>query len=170
MGAALVLETYNYQDYKQWEGDWELIHGHPYAMAPSPMGIHQFLMMRIGSLLNNKLNELDCNECFVVGELDYIISDDTVLKPDVALLCGELPKFIRKAPTAIFEIISPSTRLRDEITKKEIYQREGVKNLFLVYPEEKKIIFNDKEIEKIEIETPCGKIEFDKKDVFKGLK
>ena len=165
---ALVLETYTYDDYKQWEGDWELIYGHPYAMAPSPIGKHQFIMMRLGYFLQKNLDELDCNECFVLGEIDYIISDDTVLKPDVALVCGELPKFIKKPPVAIFEIISPSTKLRDETTKKEIYEKEGVK-LFLVYPDEKKVIYKEKEIKKIEIDTPCGKIEFESKEIFKGL-
>ena len=166
---ALVLETYTYDDYKHWEGDWELIYGHPYAMAPSPIGKHQFVMGRIIYQLNKKLEELDCNECFVLGEIDYIISDDTVLKPDVALVCGKLPKFITTPPIAIFEIISPSTKLRDEITKKEIYEKQGVKNLFLVYPDEKKVIFKDKEIKTIKIDTPCGKIEFEKKEIFKGL-
>ena len=27
--------NYNYEDYKQWEGDWELIGGLAYAMAPA---------------------------------------------------------------------------------------------------------------------------------------
>jgi len=167
--AAMLLETYTYDDYKKWEGDWELIYGHPYAMAPSPLGKHQFIMGRIIYNLNKNLDELDCNKCFVLGEIDYIISNDTVLKPDVALVCGKLPKYIEKPPIAIFEIISPSTKLRDEIVKKEIYKKEGVKYLYLVYPDEKKIIFNDKEIEKIEIVSPCGKIEFNKSEIFKGL-
>ncbi len=166
--AALVLETYTYDDYKNWQGEWELIYGHPYAMAPSPVGKHQFIMGRIIYQLNKHLDELECNECFVLGEIDYIISNDTILKPDVALVCGELPKFIQKPPVAIFEIISPSTKLRDEITKKEIYEKQGVK-LFLVYPDEKKVIYKEKEIEKIEIDTPCGKIEFESKEIFKGL-
>jgi len=166
---VLVLETYTYDDYKKWEGDWELIHGHPHAMAPSPVGAHQYVMGRIIYNLNKKLEELECNECFVIGEIDYIISDDTVLKPDVALVCGKLPKYIKTPPIAIFEIISPATKLRDEITKKEIYIKAGVKNLFLVYPDDKKVIFNNKEIDKIEIKTPYGKIEFGAKDNFKGL-
>ncbi len=165
---ALVLETYTYDDYKQWEGDWELIYGHPYAMAPSPIGKHQFIMMRLGYFLQKNLDELECNKCFVLGKIDYIISNDTVLKPDVALVCGELPKFIQKPPVAIFEIISPSTKLRDETTKKEIYENQGIK-LFLIYPDEKKVIYKEKEIKKIEINAPCGKIEFESKDIFKGL-
>jgi len=166
---ALLLETYTYDDYKNWKGDWELIYGHPYAMAPSPVGKHQFVMMKIGYQLNKKLEELGCNKCFVLGEIDYIISNDTVLKPDVALVCGKLPKFITTPPVAIFEIISQSAKLRDEITKKEIYEKKGVKNIFLVYPDEKKVIFKDNEIKKIEIDTPCGKIEFNTKEIFKGL-
>ena len=166
--AALVLETYTYDDYKNWQGDWELIYGHPYALSPSPVGKHQFIMMRLGYFLQKNLDELKCNEYFVLGEIDYIISNNTVLKPDVALVCGELPKFIRKPPVAIFEIISPSTKLRDEITKKEIYEKEGVK-LFLVYPDEKKVIYKEKEITKIEIDTPCRKIEFNTTEIFKGL-
>ncbi len=165
---ALVLETYTYDDYKNWEGDWELIYGHPFAMAPSPVGKHQFIMGRLIYQLNKILDEKECNKCFVLGEIDYIISDNTVLKPDVALVCGKLPKFIKKPPVAIFEIISPATKLRDEITKKEIYEKNGVK-LFLVYPDEKKVVFNEKETEKIEINTPCGKIAFDSKEIFKGL-
>ena len=30
------LPHYSYQDYRRWEGDWELIEGIPYAMTPSP--------------------------------------------------------------------------------------------------------------------------------------
>ena len=167
--AALVLETYTYDDYKIWEGDWELIYGHPYAMAPSPIGKHQFIMGKIIYNLNKNLEKSDCNKCFVLGETDYIISNNTVLKPDVSLVCGELPKFIQKPPVAIFEIISPSTKLRDEITKKEIYEKEGVKYLFLVYPDEKKVVFNNKEIDKIEIKSLRGEIKFDVKEIFKGL-
>lgn len=166
--AALVLETYTYNDYKNWEGDWELIYGHPYAMAPSPVGKHQFIMGRIIYQLNKILDEKECNSCYVLGEIDYIVSNDTILKPDVALVCGKLPKFIKKPPLCVFEIISPSTKLRDEITKKEIYEKNKVK-LFLVYPDEKKVIYNEKEIQKIEIDTPCGKIEFNKEEIFKGL-
>ncbi len=37
----LELDTYTYKDYKLWEGDWELINGHPQAMTPSPKYEHQ---------------------------------------------------------------------------------------------------------------------------------
>ena len=42
------LPHYNYEDYKQWEGDWELIDGIPYSMAPTPNITHQELNLNIG--------------------------------------------------------------------------------------------------------------------------
>jgi len=38
---------YIYEDYRHWQGDWELIDGYPFAMAPSPYGKHQKLMGRL---------------------------------------------------------------------------------------------------------------------------
>ncbi|MEO1923214.1 MAG: Uma2 family endonuclease, partial [Nautiliaceae bacterium] len=36
MATAIIEELYTVKDYEQWEGDWELIEGRPYAMAPAP--------------------------------------------------------------------------------------------------------------------------------------
>ena len=47
MGAVAYSEHYTYDDYIQWDGDWELIEGHPYAMASAPMITHQALAMQI---------------------------------------------------------------------------------------------------------------------------
>ena len=39
-----AFEYYTYDDYIKWEGDWELIDGIAYAMAPSPLKTHQNLL------------------------------------------------------------------------------------------------------------------------------
>ena len=39
-----AYEYYTYDDYIHWEGDWELIDGIAYAMAPSPLKSHQNLL------------------------------------------------------------------------------------------------------------------------------
>ena len=70
-----AIEYYSYSDYVQWEGNWELIHGYPLMMAPSPMIIHQIL----ASLMLVELsNTLTCDECIVIGEQDWKISDETI--------------------------------------------------------------------------------------------
>jgi len=126
------IELYTVEDYQNWEGDWELIYGSPYAMAPSPMVTHQNINMKIARQLSEKLDE--CPECQVLFEIDWEISSDTVVKPDTLVICYEPDEKITKKPELIFEIVSPSTVKRDEILKFELYQQEGVEFYVIVYP------------------------------------
>ena len=139
MNNLAYIEHYSYEDYKNWEGDWELIDGKPYAMSPSPMKSHQTLAYEIAFRLREKLEETDCQNCEVFGEFDYKISNDTVLKPDLVFVCDESNEnYLTKAPEIIFEIVSPSTAKRDEIYKFSIYEQEKVKYYVLVYPQDLK--------------------------------
>ena len=56
MGALSIkdIPTYNYDDYLNWEGRWELINGIPYAMSPMPYPKHQ----RISNNISWQLTEL----------------------------------------------------------------------------------------------------------------
>jgi len=130
---AQAIEYYTYDDYKNWDGEWELIEGIPLAMAPAPMRKHQSLATEIMYNLRKQLD--DCIECEVLGEIDYKVSDDTILKPDIVLTCGETNEsYLTKAPEIIVEIISKSTAKRDEKYKFEIYEQEKIKYYILVYP------------------------------------
>ena len=133
--GALRLEdvNYSYDDYKLWEGNWELMDGIAVAMSPAPMRKHQSLASEIIYNIRTQLD--DCELCEVLGEVDYKISDDTVLRPDIVLSCGETNEsYLTKAPEIIVEIISKSTAKRDENYKFEIYEREKVKYYIIVYP------------------------------------
>ena len=67
---------------------------------------------------------------------DWIVSDDTVVRPDVMVICGRIEgDYPTRTPRIIFEIISPSTAIQDERLKFELYQSEGVGWYVLVYPE-----------------------------------
>ncbi len=132
MGAVYAIETYTYEDYKLWKGDWELIDGMPLSMSPSPIKDHQNISMAISNALYDEVKE--CDECDVVYELDYIVDNENVLRPDIALICHEDSDYIRKAPKIIVEIVSDSTAKRDEKVKYEIYEKEKVLYYVLVYP------------------------------------
>ncbi len=139
MENLAYIEHYNYEDYKNWEGDWELINGKPYAMAPSPMKIHQSLAYEIARIIGNEIEKKGCENCEIFGEFNYKVSNDTVLKPDLVFVCDENNEnYLTKAPEIIFEIISPSTARKDEIYKFYIYEQEKVKYYVLVYPEDLK--------------------------------
>ncbi len=132
-----AIEYYTYEDYKLWEGDWELIYGQPVAMAPAPVIDHQLLIVSISTQFYYQLEE--CEECQVLVEEDWKISDDTVVRPDVAIVCGNKnDNYIAKAPEVVVEIVSPSTAKRDEKVKFEIYEKEKVQYYVIVYPEDKK--------------------------------
>lgn len=129
------LPHYTYDDYVQWEGKWELINGIAYAMAPAPMRKHQGLAYEIAHRLRLEIEE--CELCEVLGEIDYKIGEDMVLRPDVVLSCGETNEnYLTKAPEIIVEVISKSTAQRDERYKFDIYEREKVKYYILVYPDD----------------------------------
>jgi Uma2 family endonuclease len=128
-------EYYTIYDYKKWQGDWELIYGKPYAMSPFALPKHQRLSGRILSQFIQNL----CQECEALMESEIYISNDTVLRPDVMVICYPITDKLTKAPEIVIEVISPSTARRDEILKFDIYQKEGIKYYGLAYPEEKKI-------------------------------
>ena len=137
MSVANLL-NYTYEDYKNWEGSWELIDGLAVSMAPAPMKIHQKIASELFFQLKQKLND-ECEECDVLYETDWKISDATTLRPDIVLSChDEGEAYLTKAPKIIIEILSPSTAKKDETIKFDIYEEEKVQYYILVYPQDLK--------------------------------
>ena len=135
--AEKYREFYTYEDYKRWKGDWELIEGVPFAMSPSPSVKHQLVLSRLVYLVAKALEEGGCEGCYPLAEVDWVVRSDTVVRPDLSLVCGELPLegHLQSPPKLIFEVVSPSSVQRDEELKFELYRREGVELYGLIYPE-----------------------------------
>ena len=132
---AQNIEYYTYDDYKQWEGEWELIDGVAYAMAPAPMKKHQSIATEM--IYNLRAQIEHCPKCEVLREIDYKVDDYTTVKPDIVLTCGETnERYLTKAPEIVVEIISKSTARRDEVHKFAIYEKEKVHYYILVYPDD----------------------------------
>jgi len=134
------LPHYTVRDYERWEGDWELVEGIPYALA-SPSLTHQRIVVILSMLLQLQLEEKEeCKDCVVTIDTDYIVSEDTVFRPDIAVICGNKTEKITKTPKLIIELVSPASRKMDEEIKPLYYAKEGIKYYLLVYPWEKKIV------------------------------
>jgi len=137
MSVAALL-NYTYDDYRQWEGEWELIDGAPVSMAPAPVKIHQRLAGEIFMALKETMQN-NCIDCEVLYEVDWKVTEETVLRPDIILACDdEHEAYLTKAPKIIVEILSPSTAKKDETVKFDIYEAEGVGYYILVYPDDLK--------------------------------
>lgn len=122
-------EYYTVDDYSLWEGDWKLIDGMPYAMSPSPTVTHQSVATKFTSEVNTCINNHkpeNCNDCIVLMETDWQVSQDTVVRPDVMLVCKKINEKVLVTPDLIMEVVSSSSTKRDELMKFDLYQREGV--------------------------------------------
>ncbi|HLP51587.1 MAG TPA: Uma2 family endonuclease [Chitinophagales bacterium] len=140
MKAFDYIPLYTYKDYKLWEGEWELIHGYPHAMSPSANRKHQFINTQLShhiiSLLKSKFTV--CNDCEVYQDLDWIIDDSNVVRPDLMIVCGDFKEeFLGFPPVLIVEILSKSTSMKDRNIKYNLYQSQQVKYYVLVNPESK---------------------------------
>ncbi len=67
--------------------------------------------------------------------MDYKISDDTILQPDILVVCGEIKnKYLDFVPALVAEILSPSTALKDRPFKFDIYQQQGIPYYLIIDP------------------------------------
>jgi Uma2 family endonuclease len=149
--AYKILPHYSYEDYVRWEGNWELIEGIPHAMSPAPRPEHQAVATNIAAEFRSALKSKSCN-CKVYQPIDYKVSDDTILNPDLLIVCKPITgNFLNFPPELVVEILSPATALKDRHTKFEIYQKEKIP-YYLIVDADKKVVeiylLNNEEYEK----------------------
>lgn len=129
------LPGYTYEDYVQWEGQWELIRGIPYAMSSTPSTQHQTVSYNIAIALAKSL--AGCEHCNALLPVDWKINDSTTVHPDNVVACTKLEgEYLTKAPVLIFEILSKSTAKKDLNTKFHLYEEEGVRYYIIADPKE----------------------------------
>lgn len=138
--------AWRYGDYLCWADDhrWELIDGVAYNMTPAPSTRHQEIVGNVYFLLRQGLsNSTNCQT--FDSPIDVLLplneeADEqvgSVVQPDVLVICDRskiTEQFIRGAPDLIVEVISPSTAKKDEGIKRDLYERVGVAEYWLVHP------------------------------------
>ncbi|MBR4696068.1 MAG: Uma2 family endonuclease [Selenomonadaceae bacterium] len=80
--------------------------------------------------------------CKVYTDAKIVFSDKVWMEPDLFVVCdrNKIKKtHIEGAPDFVVEILSPSTQLRDLGIKKDTYEKFGVKEYWIISPEEKTI-------------------------------
>ena len=118
----------------------ELIGGE-IVMTPSPSSRHQRISLKLASSMMNFCVEHELGEIFI--ELDVHLDDDNVIRPDILYVSDESKvkeNWIEGAPDVVVEILSPATKQRDMTIKRDLYERFGVKEYWVVDPESEEII------------------------------
>jgi Uma2 family endonuclease len=146
-----VNRVYSYADYLKWnfEERVELIKGRLFKMSPAPNPAHQVTSMDISGQLWSFLKGKKCK--VYPAPFDVRLSkktkDDTdiltVVQPDISVVCDSSKidtKGCLGAPDIVVEILSPSNNEKELNNKYEIYEQSGVKEYWVVFPNEQTII------------------------------
>jgi Uma2 family endonuclease len=126
-------EHYTISDWESWKDRWELIDGMPYCVSPAPSGKHQLISSLLGTELTLGIRKSTCRKCKVFQPVDWHISKDTIVEPDLIILCTPFSgSRLMQVPAAVFEILSPSTRQKDKTVKFDLYESQGVQHYTMV--------------------------------------
>lgn len=135
----------SYAEYLTWPNEprYEIIDGRPYLQAAPSRQLQRIVTQLTGELylfLKGKACEVytapfDVRLSATEDEQEYV-----VVQPDISIICDEKKlddKGCKGAPDLIIEVLSPTTWKRDRIEKLNQYQKHGVKEYLLIYPNEK---------------------------------
>ena len=117
------------------EPRYEIIEGVKMFMAPSPISEHGSVVSNLVTIFNNYC--WNTREARVFGDnIDVHLPDGNLFMPDVTVVCDlniiKLNDTIYGVPDLVVEILSRSTMNKDLGAKKLIYERNGVKEYWIV--------------------------------------
>lgn len=149
--------TYTYSDYLKWNFEEsgisqriELIKGKIFKMSPAPSRKHQESLRFIFSKLDRFLEKSPCR--LYTAPFDVRLTPrkadnrnkvHTIVQPDLCVVC-DLDKLDDAgcvgAPDLIVEILSPGNSRKEMKEKFEVYEENGVKEYWLVYPHDEYVM------------------------------
>ena len=145
MALPAEKRWYTFADVLTWD---EIIGGEIYLMG-TPSSRHQEISFEIGRQLGNYLEGKRCRVYPAPYGVRLFEQDgddpeavDTVVEPDISVICdrGKIDKTgCKGAPDMVVEILSPSTQRHDRLVKLGLYQRAGVREYWIVSPEEQTV-------------------------------
>jgi Uma2 family endonuclease len=138
-------DHFTYGHYKTWPAAerWELIDGVAYSMSPAPMRRHQKMSHALAMLFGNFLKGKPCEVYeapfdVLMPERDEADNEvATVVQPDLVVYCDRsklTDRGARGSPDLVVEILSPSTSKKDLNEKFNLYERQGVREYWVIDP------------------------------------
>ena len=143
--------TYTYADYLKWQFEerLELFRGKIFKLS-APNTKHQVLLGNTLVLIAAFLKKRSCKVFMAPFDVRLPIKnrkkDDevtTVVQPDLCIVCDESKIDSRGccgAPDLVVEILSPGNSKKEIRLKHELYEEAGVKEYWIVNPEEENIV------------------------------
>ena len=140
---------FTYADYKDWdlaEGErYELIYGEVFALS-TPNTRHQEILAELLFQFYNFLQGKPCKVYMAPFDVRLFYeeddSDDTVVQPDISIICDRAkigPEGCRGAPDLVIEILSPSNTAIEMERKLSLYQEAGVREYWIIDPKNNRV-------------------------------
>jgi Uma2 family endonuclease len=150
-GLRSSTKKYTYADYIKWSENEpvELIDGVPHAMVPTPSRAHQKLLVELSRQFANYLKEKSCEVYMAPFEVRLPEKDEAdadiknVVQPDLAVICDQNKlddKGCKGSPDLIIEVMSPASVTIDYIKKLHLYEKNSVKEYWIIHPIDKIIM------------------------------
>jgi Uma2 family endonuclease len=123
---------------------WELIEGELVEVGSATLE-HQFIVQRL--LVALVLYFREHGRGFAAVDVEFALSAASRLRPDVLIVLGERATTIDRskvpvlgAPDIAVEVISPSERTPDSMSKVEAYLRNGTREVWQVFPKLRQVV------------------------------
>ena len=151
MALPAEKRRYTFADVLTWDESEQVeIIGGEVFMRGTPSRLHQEIS---GEMFRQLANYLEGKKCRVYHppfavrlferDEDSPEDVDTMVEPDLTVVCDhdKLDKDgCKGAPDMVVEVLSPSTQRLDRLVKLRLYQQAGVREYWIVSPEEQTVL------------------------------
>jgi Uma2 family endonuclease len=119
----------------------ELIDNQLY-MSPAPVSKHQVILNEINFQLLSFFKKNKTGMVYIAPLDVYLDSEKNVVQPDLIVLLNPTMHILKESriegtPDMLVEVLSKNNKSHDLVTKKDLYERFGVKEYWIVDPETK---------------------------------
>ncbi len=109
------------------------------VMSPSPRLRHQAIVANLFRVLDAYIGPRRLGDIFF-APLDVVLAEECQeLQPDVIFIsnsrAGIRGEWVDGVPDLVIEVVSPSSKKADTVTKKDIYEKHGVSEYWIVFHE-----------------------------------
>ena len=107
-------------------------------MSPAPSWLHQEIVDRFHDYLKAWVRERGLGKTGT-APIDMVLTPHRATQPDVIFISsdrlGIIQQRVMGAADLVAEVISPESRKRDRIDKRDLYEQHGVREYWLIDPE-----------------------------------
>ncbi len=118
----------------------ELIDGTLY-MSPSPLAPHQRIVTQLSARMSMFVDDNHLGDVYVAPMDVYLDQSSNAVQPDIIYISVKnlsiIKDYIHGVPDLIIEVLSKGNKTHDTVTKKNLYEKFGVGEYWIIDPETK---------------------------------